>query len=58
MQNWLAKSKFVENTEASILWAEENHDMNFRKHKKFWKRWEKKSDKYIAKRTLEESDGI
>jgi hypothetical protein len=57
-QEWLAKTKFVENTEASIRWAEDNRIKHVEYHDKFWKVWEKKGDIYIAKRTLAESDGI
>jgi hypothetical protein len=57
-QKWLVKTKFVENTEASIRWAEDNRIKHVEYHDKYWKVWEKKGDIYIAKRTLAESDGI
>ncbi len=58
VQKWLAKTEFVENTEASLAWADANHDSFVAKQQKFWEKWEAKSDEEIAERTLEESDGI
>ncbi len=58
VQKWLAKTKFVENTEASLGWADANRESIVGKQQKYWEKWESKSDEEIAERTLEESDGI
>jgi hypothetical protein len=57
-QEWMTKTKFVENTEASVEWANANHQSIVKKQNKFWKKWEAKSAEDIAERTLVESDGI
>lgn len=57
-QEWMTKTEFVENTEASVEWANANHKSIVKKQNKFWKKWEAKSAEDIAERTLVESDGI
>lgn len=56
-QKWISDTTFVENTEQSIAWFEENRGSIASKQAKYLPVWSEKTPEALAERTLDPEDG-
>ena len=57
-QNWLKRTKFVQNTPESLAWFEGSRNSVESKQSKYWPVWQKKTPEALAERTLNPDDGV
>ncbi len=55
---WLSSTKLVVNSDDTRAWYEKNSENVHKKYTKYWAAWVKKSEVELAKRTLNQSDGV
>ena len=56
--DWVTNTKLVQNSEKSLLWAENNANSVNSKRDAYYAKWQSKDDEEIARQTLDASDGL